>query len=349
DGTSFMVVNDNPVKWFSKDHDIRVADKVLNEHFGGTYVAYLVVEGGSEGAMKNPEVAQYVGKIQGSLEDLSVVGKTTSYVDVVKKVSFELNDEDKAFDVVPDNRKAIAQYLFLYEMSGNPDDLYHLVDSSYEKANIWVHLTSGDNKDMVAVTESLDEFFQSNPPPVGVSSWWAGLTYLNVVWQDKMVSGMLSALAGSAIVVFLMMTLLFRSPVWGFVTMIPLTLTIAFIYGLVGYVGKDYDMPIAVLSALTLGISIDFAIHLSQRARQIRAKTESWSEAVIELYGEPVRAIARNMFVITIGFSPLLLSSLLPYKTVGVFFAAIMAVSGVATLIILPSIMTVIKGALKLK
>ncbi|MFH1317648.1 MAG: MMPL family transporter, partial [Candidatus Omnitrophota bacterium] len=42
-GISKIRVNDNPVRWFTKNHRIRVADKVLNEHFSGTYTAYLVL------------------------------------------------------------------------------------------------------------------------------------------------------------------------------------------------------------------------------------------------------------------------------------------------------------------
>jgi len=40
-GISQININDNPIKWFDTDHPIRIADKVLNEHFGGTYLAYL--------------------------------------------------------------------------------------------------------------------------------------------------------------------------------------------------------------------------------------------------------------------------------------------------------------------
>ncbi|NIQ97113.1 MAG: hypothetical protein GWN87_25230, partial [Desulfuromonadales bacterium] len=43
-GISRIQVNDNPVKWFAKQHDIRVADRVLNDHFGGTYTAYLTFD-----------------------------------------------------------------------------------------------------------------------------------------------------------------------------------------------------------------------------------------------------------------------------------------------------------------
>ena len=38
-GVSKIQINDNPVRWFKTDHEIRVADKVLNENFAGTYDA----------------------------------------------------------------------------------------------------------------------------------------------------------------------------------------------------------------------------------------------------------------------------------------------------------------------
>ena len=43
-GISRINVNDNPVKWFGRRHPIRKADEVLNEHFAGTYMAYLAME-----------------------------------------------------------------------------------------------------------------------------------------------------------------------------------------------------------------------------------------------------------------------------------------------------------------
>jgi hypothetical protein len=150
---------------------------------------------------------------------------------------------------------------------------------------------------------------------------------------------MLQSFMGSFIIVFIMMAVLFRSALWGIVCMIPLLVTIAVIYGIIGLVGKDYDMPVAVLSALTLGMAVDFAIHFLERARTSFAKTGSWRESSAEMFGEPARAISRNVLVIAIGFLPLLAAPLIPYKTVGIFLCAIMALSGAVTLLALPSIL----------
>lgn len=146
---------------------------------------------------------------------------------------------------------------------------------------------------------------------------------------------------GSFIMVFVMMAILFRSPLWGLLCMVPLSVTIVVIYGIIGLIGKDYDMPVAVLSALTLGMAVDFAIHFLERARTVQAQTGSWQAAVPIMFGEPARAITRNVLVIAIGFLPLLAAPLIPYKTVGVLLFAIMSLSGSVTLIVLTALVTV--------
>ena len=120
--------------------------------------------------------------------------------------------------------------------------------------------------------------------------------------------------------------------------MIPLTITVASIYGLIGWIGKDYDMPVAVLSSLSLGLAIDYAIHFLSRARSAVREHGSWAAAAPIVFGEPARAITRNAIVVGVGFLPLLLAPLRPYQTVGFFIALILIFAGVATVLILPAL-----------
>lgn len=427
-GITRIQINDNPVKWFSKSHPIRKADIELNDHFSGTYMAYLVLDPADDKAIptqyisdlrkrlsekslelkdefpgvtdmipeveenlleqassaetkeglldklitfandkldaakdkdadiwyeladffelekeriklfKQPEVLRYISQLQEHLEQAGLVGKSNSVADVVKKVHQELIDGRAENYKIPDTSAAVAQCLLQFQSSHKPDDLWHMVTTDYMHANIWMQLPSGDNKDMEKVVEAVDEFLADTPPPVLLKHSWAGLTYINTVWQNKMVWGMLQSFMGSFVIVFIMMTILFRSPIWGIVCMVPLLITITVIYGIIGLVGKDYDMPVAVLSALTLGMAVDFAIHFLERARSSYAETGSWKKSSAEMFGEPARAITRNVLVIAIGFLPLLAAPLIPYKTVGIFLCAIMALSGAVTLLALPAI-----------
>lgn len=343
-GISRIVINDNPIKWFEAEHRIRVADAILNERFSGTYPAYLAFETESEGAFKDPETLHYLETVQAHLDSLSNVGKTASINEVVKTVYRELLGGEQANYRIPDSSRAVAQTLLTYESSHRPDDLWSFVTPDFKKANVFVQLNSGDNREMNAVAESVRSFIDANPPPVALSSKWFGLTYINVVWQHEMVSGMLEALLSSFAIVFILMALLFRSPLWGLLSMVPLSITIGLIYGIIGLIGKDYDMPVAVLSSLSLGLAIDYAIHFLVRSRDLYKKFGDWESTLNALFDEPARAISRNIIVIGIGFLPLLLAPLVPYQTVGFLISAILVTAGAASLIVLPAILSVARN-----
>jgi hypothetical protein len=460
-------VNDNPVKWFTKNHRIRVADRVLNSHFGGTYTAYLTLNSQAEvsdqvpaellaqhnlpamgwdelkawaneqdeksieplnvladeinymdpagltpaslkqqleanasldqtkvaallvalpaaagealmdqalnwcderladsmtaqveaaetrasaPAFKQPATLAYLEELQAFLDAHPLVGKTSSAIDALKKANYELSYMEGADNsthyAVPETTPAIAQVFTQLEGMKKKDSLFHLVSRDYQQANLWVQLKSGDNQDMEQVVSAVKQYFKDHPLPAELESGWAGLAYINVVWQEKMVVGMLGSLASSFAVVLIMMMILFRSPLFGLLSMLPLTVTITLIYGIIGLAGKDYDMPTAVLSALTLGLSIDFAIHFLQRSRELCNESGDWQETLRRMFKEPAKAISRNAIIISVGFTPLLLAPLLPYKTVGFFLATIMAVSWFGTLVLLTSIATVLRKRL---
>ncbi len=338
-GLSRIEVNDNPINWFKPYHKIRVADRVLNDHFGGTYMAYLTVEGENADDLKRPEVMAYVERLQQRLEETPPVGQTTSVADIVKRVRTVLHEGDPYAAIVPGTPEEIGQYLFLFQMGGDLGDLDNFLTPDARQANIWVQMKRGENKDMERVEQAVAQFEAAEPPPQGIELRWSGLTYINKVWQDIMVVGMLEAFLSSWVVVFLLMTLLFRSLRLGLVSMVPLTFAIAFSYGILGFVGRDYDMPVAVCASLALGLAIDYAIHFLQRFKEKHKATGSVMETSAWVYGSPARAIARNALVISLGFLPLVLSTLTPYATVGVFFASLMAFSALSTLVVLPALM----------
>jgi len=296
---------------------------------------------------KRPEVLRYMDQLQEAAASSGIVGKSNSLSDIVKTVHRDFRGGDQQHYVVPDRSDAVAQMLIQYQSSHRKDDLWHFVTPDYRSASsIWMQLRSGDNRDMSKVVAAVDAFTGRTPPPADLKVEWFGLTYINVVWQERMVIGMMESFAGSFLVVLLMMIIMFRSALWGLLSMIPLTVTIAAIYGAIGLLGVDYDMPVAVLSSLTLGLAVDFAIHFLARSRELHRRFGSWKEAAPAVFGEPARAIARNIIVIAAGFLPLLLAPLVPYKTVGVLLATILLVSGVATLILLPALIRVLERRL---
>jgi hypothetical protein len=338
-GMQQNLVNDDPVKWFKASSPIRQANRLMNRQFGGTYMAYLVAEADAPEAATRPEVLRYLDELQREIGQDPRVGKTTSLADILRWINRVLTGHDE----LPRSQELAAQYLFLYLSSGgSPDTLDNFVDYGYQRLNIWLQLKTGDNQDMIAVVQRVNRYVAAHTLQ-GVRFEMTGPTYVNVVWQQVMVTGMLGSFAGSVVTVLLIMMIEFRSLLWALIGVVPLLSTIFVSYGLLFFIGKEIDMPIAVCSSLALGIGVDFAIHFIFRFRERYRQERDLQKSLLWTFGEPAVGILRNALILFLGFAVMLAAPLGPYVTVGAFTGIDMLVGALATLLVLPALIVLLQ------
>lgn len=337
-GTSTIHVNNNMVAWFKESSEIRIADTAMNQALGGTSLGYLVVQADEPEFMKRPQAVRWLEGLQRHLEGMPVVGKTFSVADYVKRINRVLHDDDQKFDAVPDTKEAVGQYLFLFSMSAKPSDLDNVVDSAFQKANVWVQLKTWDADAMRQVVQAAQAYQQTRP--LGVTVKPAGIAYFNLVWNDEVLGDMVRGFLMALVVVFIVLALNFRSARWALVGYVPLLFTILLIYGVVGFAGKDFDMPLSVLSTLSLGMAVDFAIHFINRFRQRLAETgaRDVQGALLWTAARPGKGILRNALLFAAAFSVMLFAPLTPYIAVGAFIVAMMLLSALFSILYLPAL-----------
>lgn len=315
-------VNDNPVNWFRSGHEVRVATERLNDELPGTFAANLLLEADDPELLASPATVAAVSALQERWTLDPNIGTSASFVDLLGEA---------------DGPQAQEELMALRAASPLVGTL---IDETGTRANLRLQLRNGDNQAMNEVLDVTEQQLLITPLPEGVTSNWAGETYLNVIWQDEMVAGMLRGFILTLIIITVLLAVLFRSVVWAFIGIFPVLWTILVVYGAIGLIGKDFDMPIAVLSTLVLGIGVDFAIHFVERFRELKSDLASSSLAIEAFAEEPARALSRNAAVVAVGFLPLLFSSLTPYVIVGLFLASIIVFSWLSTVIALPALVT---------
>ncbi|MCX7148253.1 MAG: MMPL family transporter [Rhodocyclales bacterium] len=338
-GASKIHVNNNLVAWFKADSEIRVADTAMNQALGGTSLGYLVVSANEDEFIKRPEAMRWLEGLQRHLEKLPAVGKTFSVADYVKRINRVLHDDDPKFDVVPDTQDTVGQYLFLFSMSAKPADLNNVVDPGFRQANLWVQMKTWDADAMRQVIAAAESYQKANP--MAVKAKPAGIAYFNLVWNDEVLGDLLLGFSLAIVVVLLILALDFRSLKWALIAYVPLLLTILMIYGVVGFVGKDFDMPLSVMSTLSLGMAVDFAIHFVSRFRQHRAEVgagETATESLVWTAARPGKGIMRNAVLFAAAFSVMMAAPLTPYVVVGAFIVSMMLISALLTLLLLPAL-----------
>jgi predicted RND superfamily exporter protein len=345
-GLFHIQVNNNLVHWFKPESAVRTADRILSARLGGTSTGYLVLQSPTEGAIKDPATLRNIEGLQREIEKDPQVGKTFSVVDYVKRINRVLHNDDPSFDRVPDSADEVGQYLFLFGTSAKPSDLDNVVDYPFRRANIILQLKSWDAGVMREVIQREQVYLRSHPFPGGAIVKPAGIAYFNLVWNDEVVWGMLDSFLVGLVLVLLILVLQLRSMLWGILAFLPLLFTIAVIYGAVGFLGKDFDMPVAVVSTLSLGLAVDFAIHFIARFRQRIRQQPGIREALVWTVARPGRGIFLNAVLFALGFAVMIFADLTPYITVGIFMAAIMLLSAVMSIVYLPGLIRLFQRVL---
>ena len=181
-------------------------------------------------------------KCRNSMEATGLVGKDDSqWWMLVRKVNQEMIDGRPENYRIPEKLQGIAECYLQYQQGHRPNDLWHMVTPDYLQANMWMQLKSGDSSAMKSAVNAVDAYFKKNPPLFQTNPSLGRASLYQPGVAGKVDSHHAAVrLSGALLVVFVMMAFLFRSLRWGLLCMVPLTITILTIYGIIGISGKDY-------------------------------------------------------------------------------------------------------------
>lgn len=273
-GMSRLHTESSLKRYFDPNLPLLKEDRMLNERMAGTNNVYVLIEGEKADDIKDPAVLKAMDKLQAFISEQPHIGKVMSLAEFIKRMNQSMNNDDPAFFKIPDSQATIAEYLLLYSMSGEPGDFDTYVDYDYKLANMIVFSHSDSTVDMLKWWGLAQEFIKKEFPPhikvnVGGSvAQSAAIT--EVIVRDKILN--VVQIAG---VVFLIAALVFRSFVAGALVVTPLLISVLVNMGVIGLIGPlgflgglHLNVPVALTSALAIGIGADYAIYMLFRLRE---------------------------------------------------------------------------------
>jgi hydrophobe/amphiphile efflux-3 (HAE3) family protein len=346
-GIGFVRVraNDSWVEMFPHESDIYIASKLICEKLNGTVSMNVVIEGEEADIIKSPSILRKLVGLQEVLEEMEPVGGTISIADYIRRMNKVMNADREEFDTIPDSREAVAQYLLLYSLSGDPDDFDEVVDYDYQKANMTAILKD-DHTDVVKsvaerIGEYVDEHFSDEPVEVNLT----GYAYVTQVVIDLAVKGMLTSIIISIVVIYAMTALMFRSLSGGIYNIIPITMAMLINFGLMGMLGVTIGFANSVTFAVALGIGVDYAIHLVFKFQREVAGNDDLEKVTADTLTTSGKAILFNAVVVTAGFLVLLTASFTGHRIMGRLISLSMATSFLGSMTLLPAALSVFRPA----
>ncbi len=107
-GITRIQINDNPVKWFAKSHPIREADIELNKHFGGTYMAYLVLNSAEPNTVNDNYVNSLKKSLSAKAEELK--GDFPNAENILPQVEEKISEDAKLSKTKNDLLNKLSDY-----------------------------------------------------------------------------------------------------------------------------------------------------------------------------------------------------------------------------------------------
>ncbi len=330
--------------WFAASTQVRQDDALLNQKLPGSATLRLLIDGHEDGVLKDPKVLEAMSDLEAFMDREPNLGGVSSIADYVKRLHQAMHGGDAAYYRIPDNRKLIEEYLFLYSMSAGPDGLSAFVDAPFQHAVVRA-LSKTDSavysRDLLdRLSAFAAERFAGLPVTVGIAGGTLGVqTAMNdVVVHEKVVN-----IVQVSAIILVLCALVLRSLVGAAFVLVPLAMAVLINLGLMGWTGTWLDMTTAAISAMGVSIGADFAIYLIFRIREEWGRTPALEDAIRTSLTTSGKAIFFVSSGVTFGYLVLPFSGFSIWVRLGVLTSVIVSASALGALTMIPALALVFR------
>src|SRR6266404_870427 len=341
-GTLFLRVDNNFKLYEKPTSTMRVHDGILNATFGGTNTFQFLVQTQGQDGIKDPKVLQAVADLQAFLESQPDVGKTQSLADLVKRMNQAMHGDDPKYYSLPASRDLIAQYLFLYSLSGDPQDFDSYVDNNYGRAAIWAYLKSDSTSYADALAHKVQTFVTEHFPP-GVTVEMGGSLPEIIALNQVVIRDKFQNISQMGLVVFVLGAIMFRSLMAGLFVVTPLIAVTIANFGLMGWIGTPLDMPAISAAAMAIGVGADYEIYLLFRFREELERSGDVLTATRASLLTSGKAILFVALSIVGGYSVMQVADFAVYKQISNMVITTMTMSALFALFFLRALRMLVK------
>ncbi len=301
-GLLFLRIAPDSNKVLPEKHAFNKAISIADTHFGGSKVIYAMYDGD----VTDPGLLNSLDRYEQELKMLPNVGTVTSLATIVRKISKALNDStESGYDAIPPSQQAIAQYLELYSMSGDPADLEQYVSFDYTKTLMTIQYQADNLAQVRQIPDMLHRLSQKDSltPVIGGPS----LTDKDI--SESVEHGQYYSLLAAFVAILILLSLIFKSIYAGMLGSLPLVFAVLCTFGLMGWLGIELNIVTALLSSISIGLGVDFTIHVLWRIKWELASGNDYAGSITSTLKTIGRGIIINACSVMLGFAVLFLSA----------------------------------------
>ncbi len=292
------------LSYFKHDSEIRQAADIIGENLAGVSTFYVIAASDSTDAMREGDVLRGIERLQQRIEAMPSVDKTSSMVNVIQLWHQAMNGDDPDSLKIPGSQDDLDAAIFLTIDQEEPAVRAHHVVEDYSAMSVFVRSQLVSTSELARAVERIEDLGRELLPPwVRVQATGTVVIFAKTI--AALVNSQRDSLGLAFLLVFLVMAVLFRSPLVGLVAMVSNVIPILFIFGMMGWCGVSLNLGTSIVASISLGIAVDDTIHYLMGYRRAYERLRDRRAAMEAALRRVARPVVFTSMALALGFSVL--------------------------------------------
>lgn len=327
-------------EYFSERTEIRRDVEYVRAHLAGMNSIEYSVGSNEAGGIADPEYLAKLDAFADWLRTQPNVNHVYSFSDIFKRLNKNMHADDPAWYRLPDERELAAQYLLLYEFSLPFGlDINNQIDLDKSATRLIVSIGTSSTRAILELQRDINAWQAENLPESmrheGISS--------DVIFAHLGRRNVISMLEGSGIgllAISLVLIVALRSFKYGAASFFANVLPIAVGFGIWGLIVGRIGMGMSVVAGMTMGIVVDYTVHLLSKYRIAqREQGLSTEDAIRYAFSTVGVALFITTVILTANFGMLTFSDFRLNSDMGQLTAGIILTALVIDFFFLPPLL----------
>ena len=249
------------------------------------------------------------------------------------------------YDYIIRNGVPLEESTLVYDVGQVRDTLFHDPSGGEEDVTILVIGIPGTREQSTvkaareALTKDL-EVLRQNPliTRVGLT----GSPFVREGQLDATTNSLQTSLPIAAFAALVLLLLTMRSIRYAVVTVIPIGLVVAWLYALMYLIGFSLNFVTATIGAISIGVGIDYSIHMTERFREELRRAETKMQALRQAANGAGVALVASAASSIVGFTILGFAPMPMFSSFGFLTAIMIFLALAASLVVLPSLLLLV-------
>jgi len=344
-GISKIIIGDNSEgsSYLYPKSPYNIAEKFINDNFGGTNSYYIFTE--SKDSLLKVDKLKAIDAFQNYLpRQVPEVGSSLSIVNAVKALNMFMFDGKREYFRIPDKDEIVAQYWFLYTISGFPSDYDHLISRDNRYCNIKFDLKDHKSTTVDSVVKKTKEFFKKHKFKNIKFSYAGGDIGIFYAINDIIRKTIIPNALFISIIIFLYVSFIYRSFTAGWFLLLPLIFSNLLIFSLFGFFNIPITTEMLPLVSLSEGLGINYGIYILARLfDEMKEKKRTYKNILKFALVTSGKAVFFSGTIVSLGIFVWVFSPILFQARLGASLCLSLVLNMVTSLVMVPVLVWWIK------